>query len=289
MWHYVEGIRNWDSIWPDHAIRILPGPSSMWFDATGRRLPAPLFPGFDTLGTLDFLRHTGHDHSWFVTNRSLVGKEFTLSGSEQNPDLTGRSVRDVLRRPVTPVYPTVQAFLDHGADFVQADTIGELVAKMNALTDEGLITALILAGQKGVKIDLIVRGACTLPAQVPGLTDNIRVRSVIGRFLEHTRVFYFLAGAQEDLYLSSADWMNRNMLRRVELAWPVTDARLRQRIIDECLVAYLHDDRDAWTLQPDGQYQRAPRPLDGLGAQLALTRRYGSVGQSGAHRRNGGV
>ncbi len=141
MWHYVEGIRNWDPIWPDHAIRILPGPSSMWFDATGERLPAPLFPGFDTLGTLDHLRHTGHDHSWFVTNRSILGKEFTLSGSEQNPDLTNRSVRDVLRRPVTPVYPTVQAFLDHGADFVQADTIGELVAKMNALTDEPLLSA----------------------------------------------------------------------------------------------------------------------------------------------------
>jgi predicted oxidoreductase len=141
MWHYVEGIRNWDPIWPDHAIRILPGPSSMWFDATGRRLPAPLFPGFDTLGTLEYLRHTGHDHSWFVTNRSILGKEFTLSGSEQNPDLTGRSIRDVLRRPVTPVYPTVQAFLDHGADFVQADTITELVAKMNALTDEPLLSA----------------------------------------------------------------------------------------------------------------------------------------------------
>lgn len=141
MWHYVEGIHNWDPIWPDHAIRILPGPSSLWFDATGRRLPAPLYPGYDTLGTLEHLRQTGHDHSWFVTNRSLVGKEFTLSGSEQNPDLTNKSIRDVLRRPVTPVYPTVQAFLDHGVDFVQADTVEELVAKMNALTDDPLLDA----------------------------------------------------------------------------------------------------------------------------------------------------
>ena len=166
-----------------------------------------------------------------------------------------------------------------------------IVAKMNALTDEALMHALVRAGQRGARIDLIVRGACMLPAQVPGLTDNIRVRSVIGRFLEHTRVFYFRSGAAEDLYLSSADWMNRNMLRRVELAWPVTDAKLRQRIIDECLVAYLHDDRDAWTLQPDGRYRRAPRPLDGHGAQQALAGRYAQapVSTAAAPRSGGGA
>ena len=151
---------------------------------------------------------------------------------------------------------------------------GRIVAKMNALTDEALIHALVRAARRGASVDLIVRGACMLPAQVPGVTDNIRVRSVIGRFLEHTRVFYFRGGAREDLYLSSADWMNRNMLRRVEIAWPVTDRKLRQRIIDECLVAYLHDDRDAWTLESDGRYTRAPRALDGTGAQNALMARY---------------
>lgn len=151
-----------------------------------------------------------------------------------------------------------------------------IVAKMNALTDEDLMQALVRAGQRGVKIDLIVRGACMLPAQVPGVTDNIRVRSIIGRFLEHSRVFYFRCAEEETLLLSSADWMNRNMLRRVELAWPVTDPVLRQRIIDECLVAYLHDGRDAWDLQPDGTYLRvnpqgdAPRH----GAQAALMARY---------------
>lgn len=162
----------------------------------------------------------------------------------------------------------------------QAASRGEdarIVAKMNALTDESLIRALILAGQRGARIDLIVRGACMLAAQVPGVTDNIRVRSVIGRFLEHTRVFYFRAGAEEDLYLSSADWMNRNMMRRVELAWPITDLGLRQQIVDECLVAYLHDDRDAWTLNALGTYDRAPRPGVGLGAQDALMVRYGPV------------
>jgi polyphosphate kinase len=153
-----------------------------------------------------------------------------------------------------------------------------LVAKMNALTDEGLMRALVQAGQQGVKIDLIVRGACMLPAQVPGLTDNIRVRSIIGRFLEHSRVFYFRSGKTETLYLSSADWMNRNMFGRIELAWQVTDPVLRQRIIDECLVAYMHDTSNAWDLQADGTYQRVKPPAHGRkeGAQAALMVRYGT-------------
>ena len=151
-----------------------------------------------------------------------------------------------------------------------------IVAKMNALTDEALMLALVRAGQCGVKIDLIVRGACMLPAQLPGVTDNIRVRSVIGRFLEHSRVFYFRCAEDETLYLSSADWMNRNMLRRVELAWPVIDPVLRQRIVDECLVAYLHDGVDAWDLQADGRYVRVnpSDPAQRHGAQAALMARY---------------
>jgi polyphosphate kinase len=156
-----------------------------------------------------------------------------------------------------------------------------IVAKMNALTDEALMLALAKAGQRGVKIDLIVRGACMLPAQVPGVTDNIRVRSVIGRFLEHSRVFYFRCADDETLLLSSADWMNRNMLRRIELAWPVTDPAIRQRIIDECLVAYLHDGCDAWDLQADGSYHRlgASEKSRGPGAQAALMARYTAVGR----------
>src|SRR4051812_21459988 len=151
-----------------------------------------------------------------------------------------------------------------------------IVIKMNALTDEPLMEALVRAGRRGVRIDLLVRGACMLPAGVPGLTTNIRVRSIIGRFLEHSRVFYFRAGDEEHCYLSSADWMNRNMLRRVELAWPVLDPHLRQRIIDECLLAYLHDTRDAWDLQPDGTYRRVKAAEDGKGqgAQAALMNRY---------------
>ncbi len=158
--------------------------------------------------------------------------------------------------------------------------LGRIVIKMNALTDLPLIDALIEAGQKGAKIDLIVRGACMLPAQVAGLSENIRVRSVIGRFLEHSRVFYFCADQEESLYLSSADWMSRNMNRRIELAWPVTDPVLRQRIIDECLVAYLHDGLDAWDLAADGQYHRVGLKTPGHGAQSALMQRYGSVSPS---------
>jgi polyphosphate kinase len=153
-----------------------------------------------------------------------------------------------------------------------------IVIKMNALTDEALMLALVRAGQQGVKIDLIVRGACMLPAQVPGVTDNIRVRSVIGRFLEHSRVFYFRCAGEETLLLSSADWMNRNMLRRIEIAWPVTDKVIARRIIDECLVAYLHDGVDAWDLQADGSYIRVnpDHAKPGHGAQAALMQRYTS-------------
>ena len=133
---------------------------------------------------------------------------------------------------------------------------GRIILKMNSLTDVRLADALVIAGQSGVEIDLIVRGACILPAQQPGFTDRIRVRSIIGRFLEHTRVFYFRTLNNESLYLSSADWMNRNMLRRIELAWPILDKNLRQRIIDECLVAYLHDTADAWNLNRQGVYER---------------------------------
>jgi polyphosphate kinase len=151
-----------------------------------------------------------------------------------------------------------------------------LVAKMNALTDDALAYALIRAGQKGVKIDLIVRGACILPAQLPGQTENIRVRSIIGRFLEHSRVFYFCQDETEEVLLSSADWMNRNMLRRVEVAWPVTDPVQRQRMVDECLVACLHDGVDAWDLMPDGSYAHV-KPVHhhaAHGAQAALMARY---------------
>ncbi|MEW2349909.1 MULTISPECIES: FAD-binding dehydrogenase [unclassified Streptomyces] len=139
MWHYTEGIQNWNPIWAKHGIRILPGPSSLWLDAEGRRLPVPLFPGFDTLGTLDHIMSTGHGYTWFVLNQRIIGKEFTLSGSEQNPDLTGKSVRGVVERARAAVPGPVKAFMDHGADFVVEKDLGALVRGMNALTDKPLI------------------------------------------------------------------------------------------------------------------------------------------------------
>ena len=135
MWHYVEGIANWDPVWPLHGIRILPGPSSLWLDATGERLPPPLYPGSDTLATLEWLRRTGHDHSWFILSKKIIAREFALSGSEQNPDLTGRDRKAMLASRFGGAVPgPVQAFLDKGEDFVTAPDVPRLVAAMNDLT-----------------------------------------------------------------------------------------------------------------------------------------------------------
>ena len=134
MWHYTEGIANHSPVWAQHGIRILPGPSSLWLDATGQRLPVPLFPGFDTLGTLAHIGRTGHEHTWFIATHKIVEKEFALSGSEQNPDLTGKDVKLLLGRARAGVAAPVQAFLDRGEDFVVAPTLPELVAGMNRIT-----------------------------------------------------------------------------------------------------------------------------------------------------------
>ncbi|MBB6243600.1 FAD-binding dehydrogenase [Rhodanobacter sp. MP1X3] len=140
MWHYVEGIENWNPIWPMHAIRILPGPSSLWFDATGQRLPGPLWPGFDTLGTLEHLRRTGYDYSWFILDQAIIKREFALSGSEQNPDLTSKSWRQVAKRAIGKSAPApVEAFKQHGRDFIVRDNLEELVAGMNALAGNNLL------------------------------------------------------------------------------------------------------------------------------------------------------
>jgi len=135
MWHYVEGLRNWDPIWDNHGIRILPGPSSLWLDATGKRLPAPYFPGFDTLGTLTHLRRTGYDYSWFVLTQKIIEKEFALSGSEQNPDLTGKDIKLLLSRVKAGAPGPVEAFKEHGEDLVVADDLAELVRGMNRVGD----------------------------------------------------------------------------------------------------------------------------------------------------------
>ena len=183
-------------------------------------------------------------------------------------------LRALMQAPFT-LHKKLLLHIDQVAVAARAGQPARIIVKVNALTDPALIEGLIRAGQAGADIDLIVRGACMLPPGIAGVTDRIRVRSVVGRFLEHSRVIYFRWGATEDdeaLYLSSADWMSRNMFRRIEVAWPVRDAIMRQRVIDECLVPYLFDARDAWLLQSTGRYVRAP--ADGASAQQALVLRY---------------
>jgi polyphosphate kinase len=154
-----------------------------------------------------------------------------------------------------------------------ASTDRRIIAKMNALTDEAIMRALLNAARKGVKIDLVVRGACTFPLVDPVVRANVIVRSVIGRFLEHSRIFYFRVAEIEEVYLSSADWMNRNMMRRIELAWPLRDPLLRRRVIDECLVPYLHDTANTWLMQPSGKYLQI-QATDSVSAQQALAVRH---------------
>ncbi|OQW55607.1 MAG: FAD-binding dehydrogenase [Proteobacteria bacterium SG_bin9] len=141
MWHYVEGVHNWSPIWPGHGIRILPGPSSMWFDAKGNRLPSPLYPGYDTLGQLDYIMKTGHEYSWFILTQAIIKKEFALSGSEQNPDLTGKSWLMTARRAINKGAPApVEAFKEKGKDFIVRDNLADLVAAMNQHSGENLLS-----------------------------------------------------------------------------------------------------------------------------------------------------
>jgi uncharacterized protein len=179
MWHYTEGVQNWDPIWPGHGIRILPGPSSMWFDALGRRLPDPCLPGYDTLSTLRHLRTTpdiaGHDHSWFILTQKMIEKEFALSGSEQNPDITSKDRRAFLRdRLLSKGAPRpVEAFKQNGADFVVADTIEQLVEAMNGLTDEPLLDAAHVREQV-VARDLQLDNPYSKDSQVQGIRNSRR-------------------------------------------------------------------------------------------------------------------
>ncbi|MEI2677026.1 MAG: polyphosphate kinase 1 [Burkholderiaceae bacterium] len=187
-----------------------------------------------------------------------------------------KPLRQLLQAPFT-LHRRLIHTIDRVADAASAGLPARIVVKLNALTDPPLIDALVRAGQAGADIDLIVRGACVLRPGVAGATERIRVRSVVGRFLEHSRVMYFRWGPGDDdevLYLSSADWMSRNMQRRIEVAWPVRDAALRQRVIDECLVPYLHDRREAWMLNSDGSFSRLGS--NGASAQQALVARYRS-------------
>ncbi|HEV2148291.1 MAG TPA: FAD-binding dehydrogenase [Longimicrobiaceae bacterium] len=176
MWHYTEGIENWAPIWTHHGIRILPGPSSLWVDARGRRLPVPLFPGFDTLGTLEHIMKTGYDYSWFVLTQKIIEKEFALSGSEQNPDLTGKSVRGVLGRVGKGAPPPVEAFKRKGVDFIVRDTLPELVRGMNELVAEARIDLATLEREVAAR-DRELDNPFGKDAQVAAI---LRARSYLG-------------------------------------------------------------------------------------------------------------
>lgn len=136
MWAYTEGMKNWNSIWPGHGIRIIPGPSSLWIDATGKRFPSNLIPGGDTISTMKHIGTTGHSYSWFILNKTIADKEFIFSGSEQNPDLTIKKVKNLLSKVGPGTHPAVKAFMDHGEDWVVADDLGSLVEGMNAIADD---------------------------------------------------------------------------------------------------------------------------------------------------------
>lgn len=174
MWHYVEGLRNWDPIWPMHGIRILPGPSSLWLDASGKRLPVPLYPGYDTLGTLDYLQKVGADHSWFILTQSIIRKEFALSGSEQNPDLTGKDWKLTLSRAFGRLATApVEAFKSKGEDFVVRDDLDSLVAGMNALAGDHRLDAASLRQEIEAR-DREIDNAFTKDSQVMGIRSARR-------------------------------------------------------------------------------------------------------------------
>jgi hypothetical protein len=232
MWHYTEGITNYDPIWPMHGIRIIPGPSSLWLDATGKRLPVPLYPGFDTLGTLEYIAKSGYDYTWFVLNAKIIGKEFGLSGQEQNPDLTGRSVRQLMASRAGSGAPgPVQAFVEKGIDFVTANSLRDLVSAMNALPD---VAALDYA---------------TVADEV-----TARDREVVNKFTKDGQITAIRAARE---YLG-------DKLGRVVPPHPLVDPKagpliaVKLHILTRKTLGGLETDLDSRVLKADGT------PLDGL-------------------------
>lgn len=231
MWHYTEGIQNWDPIWSRHGIRILPGPSSLWLDATGKRLPAPYFPGFDTLGTLDHIMRSGHEYTWFVLSQKIIEKEFGLSGSEQNPDLTGKDLRLVLKRVLPGAPGPVEAFKENGADFVVADKLPALIRKMREVAGDGALDA-----------DTVTREVVA------------RDREMANTFTKDLQV----------MSIHSARTYRGDRLARVAAPHQILDPKagpliaVRLHILTRKTLGGLHTDLDARVLRADGT------PLPGL-------------------------
>jgi hypothetical protein len=225
MWHYPEGIANWDPVWPAHGIRILPGPSSIWLDALGRQLPVPLFPGFDTLGTVAHLAGTGYEHSWFVLTQRVIEREFALSGSEQNPDLTGKSVRLLLARLRSGAPAPVAAFMERGTDFVVEATLPALVAGMNALVGEPLVDPDALAALIQAR-DREIGNPFTKDLQLVAIRGARRYRG--DRLIRVAKPHRFLDAANGPLIA------------------------VRLRLLTRKTLGGLHTDLDARVLRPDG-------------------------------------
>jgi predicted oxidoreductase len=225
MWHYCEGVRNWDPIWANHGIRILPGPSSLWLSATGERFPAPYLPGFDTLGTLGAIMRTGYEYSWFVLTQKVIEKEFALSGSEQNPDLTGKDIKLLLSRVRAGAPGPVEAFKQHGEDFVVADNITDLVAGMNRVSGNSLIT-----------VDSLTKTITERDREL----DNAFSKDVQITFLRQHRSY------------------RGDKLIRVASPHKFADPKngpliaVRLNILTRKTLGGLHTDLDARVLQPDG-------------------------------------
>jgi predicted oxidoreductase len=226
MWHYVEGVKNHAPIWPAHGIRIIPGPSSLWADATGRRLAPPLFPGFDTLATLEAVAKSGHGYSWFILNQRIIAKEFALSGSEQNPDLTGKSIAKVIRRVLPGAVTPVAMFQRRGEDFLTAPDLGALMDKMRALAGDGLLDAARLTAEIEAR-DREIANAFTKDAQIAAIRN---ARLYLGDKLVRTAAPHRLLDPK---------------------AGPLIAVRLW--ILTRKTLGGLHTDLSARVLRPDGQ------------------------------------
>ncbi|MCO4770249.1 MAG: polyphosphate kinase 1, partial [Deltaproteobacteria bacterium] len=239
---------------------------------------------FTHLGTGNYHHRTAKLYTDFgmITADPEIGADVHQVFMQLTSVGRGVKLERLLQSPFT-LLPTMLELIAFEAEEAKAGRPARIIARMNALTDVGVMHALYIASRAGVQIDLIVRGVCCLRPGVPGLSENIRVRSVVGRFLEHSRAYWFQHGGEERLYLASADWMVRNLHRRVEVAFPVDDPVLKQRVIDEGLQAYLDDNRQSWEMNPDGSYGKVKRAGDPtFRAQSMLLERLGKLGRAPA-------
>ncbi len=237
---------------------------------------------FTHLGTGNYHHRTAKLYTDFgmITADSVIGEDVHHVFMQLTSVGRGIELKRLLQSPFT-LLPTMLELIAFEAEEARAGRPARIIARMNALTDVGVMYALYEASQAGVEIDLIVRGVCCLRPGVDGLSENIRVRSIVGRFLEHSRVFWFHHGGEEKLYLASADWMVRNLHKRVEVGFPVRDPELKARVIAEGLQVYMDDNRQSWRMKPDGRYVTVKRNgAEPFRAQQSLLESLGVPGRA---------